>query len=230
MSDIIKLDWDSHFLGFKTGKIILNDLASLSSILTAFQNGNYQLIYGYSDFQINDLEILKKLNGKLVDKKVTLSCDLDKKSFIQYDDIVDVETINDDLIGLSLESGNYSRFKLDENFGLGVFEKMYTLWIENSVARKIANHVLVASNNKGMLTLKHSDEISTIGLLAVNQNSRGEKIGSKLMSEAKRIAVLNRKDKLEVVTQLDNETAMKFYKHNGFVIDKVEFIYHFWLK
>lgn len=232
MTKYIHLEWDSIFFGFKVAKVYLEkNIEEVIDTLNELYNDDYKLIYIYSNFLIEDNSILLKMNGSLVDKKVTLITEInDNKSFQENIDIKDVSIKSDDIVKLAIESGNYSRFKIDKNFQAGKFEKMYTQWIENSVSRKIADHVLVFKQNKGLLTLKHNKGESIIGLLAVNQNSRGERIGTKLIMQSKKICMEHNHNRLKVTTQLDNEIAMKFYANNGFEIEKVEYIYHFWQK
>ena len=227
------LEWDTNFFGFKIAKLTIDNIEELNNSIKYLFDNNYNLIYGYSDVLIDNVVLLHQYNGKLVDKKVTLAFDvIDHIKFENNKEIEDVSRINDCLIKLSIESGYYSRFKLDSNFQSSKFEEMYTKWIENSVSRKIADHVLVFNKNKGVLTLKHSKNNyeSMIGLLAVDEKSRGEKIGTKLIDFAKNKCKESNMKIIKVTTQLDNEVAMKFYKHNGFQIEKVEYIYHFWLK
>lgn len=49
-----------------------------------------------------------------------------------------------ELLSLALNSGEFSRFKLDPLFSAELFEKLYTRWITRSVRKEIAWQVLVA--------------------------------------------------------------------------------------
>jgi dTDP-4-amino-4,6-dideoxy-D-galactose acyltransferase len=109
---------------------------------------------------------------------------------------------------------------------------MYALWMQNSLNKKIADEVIVYQEDKqnlGVVTLKHEAECTRIGLIAVEEATRGKQIGSHLLDAVKQEAAKQGKTSLEVATQLDNEIACRFYEKNNFNIKKIEFIYHIWL-
>jgi dTDP-4-amino-4,6-dideoxy-D-galactose acyltransferase len=237
------LEWDSNFFNLKIGRINYFDSAPLTTHLweTIKENikaSHYDLVYfiaSSEDFITNS--ILASQGEILIDRKVTLYCEIDDtKKQIVSDDCIQLLTskqLTPDLIALSLASGEYSRFKLDENFPEGSFENLYTRWIENSVNKSIADYVIVyqsAEKVVGLLTLALKETYADIGLLAVDLAQRGKGIASHLLSKAFQLSVLHHLPSVRVVTQLDNKVAMALYEKNGFVVKRKEYIYHIWTK
>ena len=228
------LAWDSDFFKIKTGRIWIANSDHLAFLLKEAKNTNYQLIYvfGNKDFFVGN-DILMQFNGKLVDKKVLFEKEVENKK--QFTVVVS-EYTHDELIAelaeLAYISGEFSRFKLDKNFQKDDFYRMYTIWIDHSVKRKIADNVFVVKENgkiKGMVTLKNEDKIGQIGLIAVAPDTQGKGYGKALISACEK--ELHKKGivKMNVTTQLDNIQACQFYGKCGFHIKDITNIYHFWL-
>lgn len=110
---------------------------------------------------------------------------------------------------------------------------MYKQWIINSVNHKIAKEVFVYKiNNKiaGMITLSEKNKRGDIGIIAVNKNYRKQKIASKLIDAAETYFFACNYSEIQVVTQRNNMPACTLYEKVGFTIDKIEYVYHVWLK
>lgn len=129
-----------------------------------------------------------------------------------------------------MASGEYSRYKLDKNFGEECFVKLYKDWICNSIEKDFATDVLVAIENNhevGLLTYKVVSGVSTIGILAVATSHRGLHIGKQLMqcyheSLSPDITIL------KVVTQGANQIARQYYENCGYSIEDISYTYHLW--
>lgn len=137
-----------------------------------------------------------------------------------------------DLYTLAFASGQYSRFKWDNRFPPGTFEKLYQNWIERSVSREIADDVLVYSDKntiQGMLTYRISGSKGSIGLIAVADSCKHQGIGSQLMREFEYRMVQKKITEVEVVTQGSNRPACQFYEKQNFHVHRSINIYHLWL-
>ena len=232
MIEIKKLDWDSNFFDLKIGKISLTDINKndFDAFLSLKKKENYQLIYVFSDSKIDFLA------AQLVDSKVTFQFEIENDLASKTSENIKIlsknHELNQNLLDLALQSGEYSRFKIDENFPKNSFEKLYQLWIKNSLNHDIADAVMAFENQNqtdGLVTLKHDADTTHIGLIAVNSEARGQKIGSQLLDAVKKIASKKQKKYINVATQLENELACRFYEKNQFYIKKIEYIYHIWL-
>ena len=171
----------------------------------------------------------------LADKKTTYLKKINTGlSFPESITSIDENTpFKDKLIDLAIQSGIYSRFNVDERIGKEKFEKMYALWMINSLNRKIAKEVLVFSENNdlsGFVTLGEKNNRADIGIIAVDHISRGKGIGKILMTSAEKWFSDLGYESIQVVTQGDNYPACRLYESCGYEVDTVEFFYHIWRK
>jgi dTDP-4-amino-4,6-dideoxy-D-galactose acyltransferase len=228
-----RLDWDSDFFNFNVGKVACSDDESFDAEAFLNSNRSFKLVYVFSKTKI-DHGLLK-----LVDDKVVLGRSLDtNQSNKNVDDIIikpfeaRIHSSNE-IKKLALESGEFSRFNIDVNFKSNEYERLYTEWIEQSINKKIAFEVLVAANKNetilGFITLnKKSDTLADIGLLAVSAASRGKGIAGKLLQHSFEIVERLGFKSIQVVTQFNNQPAMRLYQNAGFEIKERTFVYHYW--
>ena len=227
------LEWDSDFFGYKVGEVnsVSNQLAGDIAIA---KREKYKLLY----FKVDPKNIILnqeciRNNGLLVDEKVTYFRDVpifesQNNQTELYNDIYS----NEKLTNLALQSGVYSRFKVDSNFKDNEFEKLYTTWIEKSVSKQISKELIIQKKDDiviGLLTLGIKNERADIGLLAVDEFYRGNNIGLNLVRRAFQESHKLKMTYIQVVTQKSNKIACLFYEKMGFTIDSVENIYHFWI-
>ena len=141
-------------------------------------------------------------------------------------------TPNKELYDLALQSGEYSRFRIDENFPAGSYEKLYRRWIEQSVCKAMADDVLCYYDDAkivGMVTVGVKDNIGSIGLVAVDVKSRGKGVGSVLLEAVDAYFGEKGVSCVEVATQQNNLTACSWYERNGYEVASVTDIYHWWI-
>lgn len=227
------LTWDSGFFGYKVGKII-DFFTDIEEIISFAKKENYRLLYAFIS-ENNDFLAKKYTTNKgvLVDEKITFLQNIPTiKIENDLTSTYESEIIDEKLLQIGLQSGIYSRFNVDKNFKNKEFERLYRIWIKNSVQKLIAEKVIIQkidNNIVGLLTLGIKNNKADIGILAVDENFRGKKIGKNLIlrafEESKKIG----QKQIQVVTQKANENACNFYQKMGFEIEKTENIYHFWI-
>jgi len=233
MKKIEYLAWDSEFFNKKIGRIIVGNSENIVNILEEAKKEDYQLIYafGNEDFYVKK-EILQQYNGKLVDEKL-LYYKLISEPYPFLEQIEDyTDTLTEELENLAYISGEFSRFKSDKNFAEDDFYRMYKIWIEKSLDRKIADYVFVAKESEqlqGMVTLKIFEKTGHIGLIAVSPETQRKGYGKILIKACENELFAKDIFQLEVPTQKDNTQACKFYEKYGFKIKEITNIYHFWL-
>jgi len=233
-----QLKWDSDFFGYKIAQVNNGESIEikLPSILTFLKESDYKLLVWKIPLENKKLfEIAINNKGILVDEKTTYTILINKNiinsntpKIIEYP----YKGINKELLNLAIESGEFSRFKIDLNFKNGEFKKLYKKWIERSVKKEIAEKVFVyILNNKivGMITIGKKNSKGAIGLIAVNKEYRGLNIGKQLIQNAINYFNSISVTKLEVVTQGKNKQACLFYEKCNFKIKKIEYVFHFWL-
>jgi dTDP-4-amino-4,6-dideoxy-D-galactose acyltransferase len=232
------LDWDTEFFEIKVAKIIATNLnyEEMRKVLSRLARNGVKLVYFASEKKMPNNEI-KNLGGCLVDRKTTFSINLNK---LNSDDFISTDIVKkydpsmpaNELEKLSIQSGKYSRYSVDQNIKREKFEELYTTWIKRSIGKEIADEVLVildGGNVAGMITLGNNNDKGDIGLLAVESKFRGKKYGERLVRAAQKWFVRNGYEAGQVVTQGDNIPASNLYKKCGYNIDTVEYYYHFWL-
>lgn len=241
---IEKVDWDSNTFNIKVGKVIFNypdielypiSIDTIKLIISIGQKEKYNLLYlnlpnnqQLAEFINHEAQILladtKVLYSKTITKNKYYTLNTYVKSYISHH-------TSEELLNLALESGKYSRFKLDPNFPSDTFKKMYSIWIDKSIRREIADNVLVyqvQENILAMLTYSVFSSKVIIGLIAVKESHRGKNIGSILLSSLENL--MGEKIKtIEVATQNRNINACNFYEKNQFSIKEKINIYHIWL-
>jgi dTDP-4-amino-4,6-dideoxy-D-galactose acyltransferase len=133
---------------------------------------------------------------------------------------------------LALQSGIYSRFRIDDGFRNREFERLYQEWLASSLRGDAGKRVYVAgaaADPQGLITLEPDGGVARIGLLAVDAGQRGRGLGRRLVAEAERVCCREGIAELRVATQAENQGACHFYEECGFrIISEVE-IFHVWL-
>ena len=232
------LEWDSSFFGYPVAKITASSITveEITSLTSEARAKKIRLVYLFTDptDQISN-QSANATGAKLVDSKITFQIPVDPSVVLTVDDHIEqIESgyPSKQLISLSIQSGLYSRYKIDPNFINNEFERMYLAWIENSVNKKIADHTFVYMEDGlelGFVTVKVRDSFGQIGLIAVDETSRGKSIGKKLVHAVIDLLVRQNIPELEVATQKNNADACNFYEKVGFKGMKEENIYHIWL-
>ena len=215
---VSRLDWDSFFFEREIG------FYSLKSKTNNFDfDKKFDLVYIFSTYPLPSENFPKCIDKKIVyTKTITKQVPKDSKVAIYNGNL------NQDLIDLSIQSGIYSRFKLDKKLS-PYFEKLYTLWIKNSIENTFADFVLVYRDEDkivGFLTLKEKETYFDIGLFAVSEKYRGKGIGTALLTKVDSMIGIGKE--VRVVTQKDNQQACRIYEKHGLSKHSLTYIYHLW--
>lgn len=232
-----KLDWDSTFFGFHVYRINSPDLPEkeLTEILRLLNNLQTELVYYSGKNKLNNPETISEFfEIKLVDKKTTYVKKINKnlianKAITPYQKSYP----ENKLLELAMESGVYSRFKIDDKIPNEKFEELYRLWIINSVDKKLAKEVLVFMEGNeiaGFVTLGEKNTRADIGIIAVDSLFRGKKVGKSLMYAAEKWFNDKNYEEIQVVTQGENTPACRLYESCDYQIETVEYFYHMWKK
>lgn len=230
--EIRALQWDSDFFGLRIGRADLQTKADAFELRAVHEElkRQYDLLY---IFDANAVGF--EANGaQLVDEKILYSKPCEPRK--QYAEVSFYQgTIpSDDLYRLALVSGGYSRFKLDERLPKGSYERLYNRWIENACPKVGTNKQILLFKDvqnvaRGMITIDYQGELGHIGLVAVDTDVQHQGIGGKIMSTLDGYLFERGIKTLEVPTQKANSDACRWYEKNGFTIQSVLPIYHWWL-
>ncbi|NQT30425.1 MAG: GNAT family N-acetyltransferase [Candidatus Saganbacteria bacterium] len=234
------LDWDTDLFGFTVAKVIPEKilLKSLKENIATMKKKNISLVYWASDpNDFESQEAAKRLGGILVCEKIIFEIDFSKhlnKSIPRTNEISEYlfDSPNVELEDLAIQSGHYSRFKVDPAFPDELFKKLYKTWIMRSTNKMIAKNVFVYEVGKrivGMVTVGGGIEFGEIGLVSVAEEMRGKGIGKALIRFAQSWFISEGYRKAQVATQAQNIAACRLYENCGFRKKKTENIYHFWI-
>ncbi|NQV01223.1 MAG: GNAT family N-acetyltransferase [Bacteroidia bacterium] len=235
--NIIFLTWDSDFFGFKVGKINIEppiDQDEFDHLIHDARKEEYKLIYLFnaSDVELPDF-VYSSYNCNLVDRKVVFG----KKISLQTNSNIhcrhylpddNIET----LYSLAFAGGAHSRYKSDPLFPKESFQRLYKKWIDNSILRVIADDFFIYESDTkivGLLTVKYTKDMATIGLLAVDERYRGKKIGKTLIGNLEYHAAEKGCHYIQVATQGKNSEACSFYEKIGMMKKQVINIDHLWV-
>lgn len=225
---IKRLDWDSNFLGFEVGKLQLETNEPIGTAV--LRNNDFKLIYVFSDTPLT-WETMSGMDVRLVDVKVNYQ--KEELAHIGKDNMISSSmTWSKKMQELAYQSGEYSRFKIDDNFAPAVFLEMYEIWLKSSLSHGIASEVLVFNQEdpEGFLTVNIQEEEATVGLIAVDSRSRGKGVGKRLMQQLEALVLENHVSRIKVATQEANVIANQFYKSLGYFVAEKHYIYHVWKK
>jgi dTDP-4-amino-4,6-dideoxy-D-galactose acyltransferase len=231
------LSWDSEFLGFPVASLVVAGLsvASITAAIANARKAGYRLLYAVATpSEVKEAEALCQGGAWLASHKMTYVISLNLPTTTLLNPAVtDAAIYTPQLESLALQSGEYSRFRLDKHFSPSVFKRLYSRWLHNSLSGAIARRVLVWRNlngqEVGLLTLGEKNGRADIGLLAVDAAVRGQRIGQQLVAAAQIQALAWGYTSMQVVTQGSNSSACHFYEKCGFHLDSIEHIYHLWL-
>lgn len=221
------LDWDSTFFQKKTYRITVNEPLNDLLINKTIADNKAELVYIFSD---SHQPFFEKYGMQLVDVKITYEKNVQETfNCIDSGPVVYKGKCSESLYKLAFQSGRFSRF-LTDTLLAPKFNQLYSLWLEKSIDRTIADEVFVHYNSKniiGFVTVKKKMSNAVIGLIAVDENYQGKGVGKKLLSVVENWCLQNKLQKIQVTTQKQNINACNFYQHNGYVVKSVEYIYHF---
>lgn len=235
---LVRLSWDSKSFGYEVGSINLHNITAtrLQKLKEKARKSGFKVIYlrvDPTDWQ--SMGSAQESGGTLYDEKTRYVCQ--NKTIPTVDNRIESYPAHlpaGPLHSLALQSGICSRFFLDKRFVNDEFRKLYISWIDQSVDRSRSREVLVhrgmANDYTGLITLEVlKNGRLNIGLLAVDEQVRGQGIGNKLLNAAVQRSAIWHCNGIQVVTQQANIPACQFYERNGFRIESIRQIYHLWL-
>ena len=230
------LDWDTNTFGFKTARILPERLEgeALRQILSDLRGLGVVLAYWIlPSTEPSALDLAASHGGVRVDQKVTYvgataTLAGESAGVVEYAGPADAP----DLLALALESGQYSRFRVDPRFPRQGFERLYHQWIINSVNHSIAEITLVTRSQDtltGLVTVGEKAGRADIGLIAVSAEARGQGLATRLVRAANAWGHDRGYAVGQVVTQGANLPACRLYERCGYSLEKSEDVFHFWL-
>jgi dTDP-4-amino-4,6-dideoxy-D-galactose acyltransferase len=231
------LTWDSQFFGYPVARIVFDQegFAVLDSLFDQLVTEKYRLTYIFvPPTEKRLITCIEAKGGLLADQKVIFGKTPEQHT-VSLSNIIEFQgnNINQQLIGLVLQAGLFSRFRIDKNFENNEYERLYIEWLTKSIKKLIAFSVMVAmdgSDSIGLTTISKNAPQANIGLFAVDEHFRGRGIGQDLIHSADTASFELGLKELKVVTQLQNKVACSLYEKCNFQIEKITNVFHYWQK
>lgn len=232
--------WDTDFFDVKTARITIQRLTpeSLSSIMTELSAWGAQVVHFLADADDGQtVWVAEQAGFHLVDIRLTFVCNLQKIDVAEYTgDIIMREHRDEDVPALqriARSSYQQTRYYYDLHYPRERCDALYETWITKS-CHDSSQKVIVAEHHgqvSGFITYQYgaTEEMSTIGLVGVREDTRGFGIGRLLVQAVQRDLIQQKVPTLAVVTQGRNIDAQRLYQRCGFVTHQVGLWYHKWL-
>lgn len=234
------LAWETGFLGVNVGALEIGGAASgedLAARLGEDEARAFDLLVITCVGDSAGLRpILERAGAVLVDTKLDYEAAVQTSPAAPEGVELVAAAVNEadsaSLHSLALESGRYSRFRLDPRIGETRWAELYRLWIQNSLAGELADAVFAwrrAGAITGFVTVKRQNSSQArIGLIGVAAAERGTGVGTRLIAAARGWSAAQELTKLRVATQQANRAACQFYESRGFSLAARTDIYHLW--
>ncbi len=237
-----RLLWDSAHFGMSVAWLrgAPFDEPALRLAIESAREAGIHLLYWAAELQDSvPGALLRELGGDEVDRKATFKAALHESRDGEPDGRLVISHYpvgppSPRLIALAVAAGAYSRFRRDPRIPSERFHALYERWITRSTLGEIADAVLVARAREtpddpiGLVTLSITEAAGSIGLIAVEQKSRGCGVGSFLLRRGHHWLASCGAQSVSVVTQLDNQPACRLYEKAGYQRCDVKLVYHFW--
>lgn len=232
------LEWDSNFFDFKVAKITDKKInkVELEKIINKLKKIHTKLVYWAASINNEDLSIIEKTNNAfLTGQKViyvkninTAHNSSNNRSSFKIEKYKENKP-EQELIDLVIDGAEYSRFYVDPKITKKQYEELHKLWITNSVK----DNDLFVSRDKnkiiGFVSLNQKNNRGNIDFIAVDKLFRGKGLATALLNQAHQWFSENKYKQVQAVTQKENDASCKMYEKIGYVIEKTENFYHFWI-
>ena len=233
------LEWDSSFFGLDVFQFACSGLSSngIRSFLRTISCKNKLLVYFQSrDFLFRQHSSYRSgLRITYEGVQMTYAMDL---SGTTHSSSLSAPLLGrylpesnfQQLFDLSVEAGQFSRFKKDLAIPYSDFLKLYNQWTKKSVAGIMADEIFVRyfkGRIVGFASVKRTSAVGAqISLIAVNPSDRGLGVGKDLVKAVQHWCSCHSIRRLLVSTQGDNLLARSFYTNCGFSVSDVSYMSH----
>ncbi|MGL6167815.1 MAG: GNAT family N-acetyltransferase [Fusobacteriaceae bacterium] len=220
MYKIEKMEWDSEHFQKKIGNFEL-----INSDFEKINLEDYDVLISKIDVSEKSKIIsLEKLGFNLMDTLITFSL---KKIYFQEDNKYILEAKRQDLdsvVNIARTAYRLGHFHANDVLDKKKSDELYVNWIKNRFDQGEKLYIFKENELvKGFLLAKERKNEAIIDLIAVDENFKGEKIGTKMIQF---FFNKNIGKKSLVGTQISNSGAIKLYENMGYRIEKFIHIFH----
>lgn len=220
------LHWDSEFWGTRIGRTAAPDVDQW-----AIENTVGLMFLLASTDEPEVIRDAEERGYRYTDVRVELAMKPRTRSAFSPLTIRTIEPSDvEHLALLARRSHRITRFYADPRFDRMRCDDLYEGWLRNSAAGW-AQDVLVAGSGraKGYCTLHMDDGVASIGLIAVEEESRRTGVGGALVEAAIEWAATQSASRISVVTQGRNRAALRTFQRAGFLHARTDVWLHRWM-
>jgi len=228
-----KLEWDTDFFGVTCAKAILLKSLSLpewNMLQAKFKEYQFVSIENRNSEPINAQLIGKFTSAYLVDVNIQFAKKTEPSSGLAPNIKIHsgLET-NEQIIDIA--HFQVSKFTEDPELNKRGGKYVYQQWLLNSFGKTHKYHAVSYDEQhkiNGFLLHSYSNDICSIELIAVSNDTTKRGIGTKLFRAVEFAAFQHKAKEIKVGTQLRNMSAINFYHKLGCKQAGCHQIYHLW--
>lgn len=234
-----RLEWDSAHFGYNIATVVANRLEGplIDAVLRWCKVRAVRCLYFAGDPTcVHSLSLAHATGFKFVDFRLEFERDLPSSQY-QLAPSPGIRTLGPGDIpameDLAARAHSDTRFFKDSQFNKTQAAELYKLWFHRA-AREHRVWVAADPNDaqlpRGYVTLQGDvlDDSLSIGLLAIDESSRGQGIGRALIFRALFEAEALGAKRVRVVTQGSNVPAQRLYQATGFRTASARAWFHRW--
>ena len=229
---IHQLEWDSVFFGFSVAKVDIRSTDSCAEFLQReCEQKGVRLLYIYAH-DAAAIACAQRMGAHKIEDRITLTLNISSPApWLDVTGTLATTEDRNDLLALAWQSAEQSRFKRDTNLPTHSWRELYRIWLDKSLAGEMADAILTERDYEGvagMITVSDQNRVGKIGLFAVDKRARGRGLGSRLLYRASAWFAMQGCQEATVVTQGDNDRALKAYRNSGYSIKEAVTVFHWW--
>jgi ribosomal protein S18 acetylase RimI-like enzyme len=220
----VPLPWDTNHFGFPIGRLLPTTVPEdeMPDILRMVDDAGIRCLYWLSDPGASQVRLAHRSGFQMVDMRVELEIRLGPEPSAAFDRDAIRKAEEPDLEPLKIlasRSHRNTRFYSDPGFPVERVDALYAAWIKRSFHDP--SQELLVSGPVGMpdgyVAAGVSEEKhGSIGLVAVDEGRRGAGLGSYLVKASMAGLARRGATQVSVVTQGENERALRLYEKLGF--------------
>lgn len=235
----IPLEWDTDYFKIKSGKVnIFSDLNKKEKEEIMIFCEKYEFCTISNNNNNENVNYWLGINSKAFITDINLQFEKrDLKKDELKDSTICIENFmkpNIDILDISKNSFEFSRFFCDPNLPKDKSENVYYQWVLNAFNQESKYFVYQTIENKitgfALFSLDTNSREVIIELIAINQKYQSQGVGKKLIHSLENYAIANNYQVLRVGTQLKNIKGINFYQSCGFKHKTSSPIFHLWNK
>lgn len=235
--ECIALNWDTEYFGVQSARVNLNGIVDdrgQEEIIAFCKKFEFNTISNRGNVKENNRWIGMRTNAYLTDINIQFFKDLSKEMF-DVDPEIKVFNLlprNEEILQISKNAFQYSRFFNDPKLDKSKAANLYLHWTDCAFNQKNKFFVVCKRENQIvgyiLFSIDEARCVGTIELVAVDEQTRGQKIGKSLMIGLESFLVQEGVRKIIVGTQVDNFVANHFYRAAGYKMGSCITVYHLW--